>query len=109
MFYGERFWPKIALGEQVTSEFPTIPENQTDGGTRDAAGIDTATNRRRAGRLDDVRPELVPILRGEFDSDAPADPDVGRPGGPLVDRDLLLGIVVALGLVGVGAVIWFVA
>lgn len=66
-------------------------------------------DRRRPGRPKEVSPELIPILRGQFDAEAPPDPVVELPGRGGVDRDLVVGVVCGAGLLALGVVLRFIA
>lgn len=72
------------------------------------AGVDVAADRRRAGRSEAINPQLLPLLRGEFDHEAPVGPELGKPGQLSLHRELLSGAIIALALLLVGAVLRFV-
>ena len=71
------------------------------------AGVDVAADRRRAGRRE-AHPQLLRILRGQFDPQAPAGPEVGRPGQRSAARELVSGAIITLALLLVGAMLRFV-
>jgi hypothetical protein len=63
-----------------------------------------ALDRRRPGRRNDLRPELIPLLRGKIDSDAPPEEIIWAPDDPGSSAwgaaiDVLIAIIV-LGMVG---------
>ncbi len=72
------------------------------------AGVDVAADRRREGRRKVVSPQLLPLLRGQFDGEAPVDPEVGKPAQLSVDRELVSGAIITLALLLVGALLRFV-
>ena len=68
---------------------------------------DVAEDRRRAGRPDLANPQLVPLLRGQFDPAAPADPQLSKPGRRVRGRELVSGAAVVMALLLIGAVLRF--
>ena len=71
------------------------------------AGVNVAADRRRAGRRRIISPQLLPLLRGQFDREAPADPKIDRPGQPSVNREFVSGAIIAVALLLVGALLRF--
>lgn len=49
-------------------------QNETGQTPRDAGSAQLAADRRRPGRPSEVNPELIPILRGEFEAPLPPEP-----------------------------------
>ena len=72
------------------------------------AGVDVAADRRRAGRREAVHPQLLRILRGQLDPQAPVGPEVGRPDQGSAGRELVSGAIITLALLLVGAMLRFV-
>jgi hypothetical protein len=72
-----------------------------------AASVDTAADRRRPGRPAFVNPQLVGLLRGQIDPDAPPDPVLPKPGRLILDREVILGASVAATLLLAGALMGF--
>ena len=66
-----------------------------------------AEDRRRTGRADAVSPQLVPLLRGQIDPDAPADPKLPKPGARTPDRELVSGAAITMALLLVGVMLRF--
>ncbi len=94
-----------------------VESGNPQGKVGDELGIDT--DRRRAGRLDGVSPELIPLLRGDFEGELPPEPEVDPAveaefepldkveSGPIVDRRLVLGVTVGAVLLLIGTVLRF--
>ncbi len=72
------------------------------------AGVAVAADRRRSGRHQAVNPQLLPLLRGEFDPEPPPDREVGGRGRVLLKRELVSGAVIAAALLLVGVALRFV-
>lgn len=72
-------------------------------------GLDTAADRRRPGRPANVSPELIPLLRGQVDPEAPPDPVLVRPGQPSFDRELVSGTLIVAALTFLGFLVRFAA
>lgn len=70
------------------------------------AGVDVAADRRRQGRRE-ANPQLLPLLRGQFDPRLSADLAAGRPGRLSVDRQLLSGAIITGALLLVGVMLRF--
>ena len=76
-----------------------------EGDPRRSPASDTAPDRRRPGRPSVTSPQLIPLLRGQLDPEAPADPNVGNP----FHRDLVIGVAIASTLLIVGALLRYAA
>ncbi len=84
-----------------------MPFRDEDPANQQKLGVDTAADRRRAGRQD-VRPELIPMLRGQIDRNAPADPDIPPPPRlRSIDRELVSGALFVSALMLAGVVLRF--
>jgi len=80
-----------------------------EGGERRAdLGADSAVaaDRRRPGRAKEVSPQLLPLMRGQYDLDAPADPAISRPNRPEAIQ-YVLGTAVLMSLLLIGAALRF--
>lgn len=84
-----------------------MPPKEGDPQAKPGTDLDTEADRRRPGRQAAVNPQLVPLLRGQDDPDAPADPALRHPGRPTLDRELVSGALIAAVLLLVGALMRF--
>ena len=68
----------------------------------------TVTDRRRPGRLQDIRPELIPLLRGQ-ETEAPSAIEFDEPDECAAARGLCTGVVLSaplwLGIAYVGSLL----
>lgn len=71
------------------------------------AEVHLAADRRRPGRRKDNSPELLPLLRGQSEVEVPVGSEIGPPPRLVIDGEMVLGVVIALVLLSIGAVLRF--